>query len=70
MFCYAETPAPGLAASAPPDPSGVPNNHLGYAFTWFGMAVALVGVFAAFVRTELRKTGTVATSNEAARRGV
>jgi surfeit locus 1 family protein len=26
-----------------------PNNHLGYAFTWFGMALALVGVFAAYV---------------------
>lgn len=26
-----------------------PNNHLGYAITWFGLAVAAVGVFAAYV---------------------
>ena len=26
-----------------------PNNHLGYALTWFGLAVALAGVFVAFV---------------------
>jgi surfeit locus 1 family protein len=28
-----------------------PNNHLSYAFTWFGMALALVGVFFAWVFT-------------------
>jgi surfeit locus 1 family protein len=27
-----------------------PNNHLGYAITWFGLAAALAGVFAVFVR--------------------
>ncbi len=31
-----------------------PNNHLGYAFTWFDMALALAGVFAAFAATRLR----------------
>ena len=31
-----------------------PNNHLGYALTWFGMALALAGVFAAFAATRLR----------------
>jgi surfeit locus 1 family protein len=31
-----------------------PNNHLGYAFTWFGMALALAGVFAAYAVTRLR----------------
>jgi surfeit locus 1 family protein len=25
------------------------NNHLSYAFTWFGLAAALLGVFAAYV---------------------
>lgn len=28
----------------------VPNNHLQYAFTWFGLAATLAGVFIAFVR--------------------
>jgi surfeit locus 1 family protein len=23
----------------------IPNNHLGYALTWFGIALALIGVF-------------------------
>lgn len=31
-----------------------PNNHLGYAITWFGLAAALAAVFAAFVRGRLR----------------
>jgi surfeit locus 1 family protein len=31
-----------------------PNNHLAYAFTWFGLALALVGVFAAYVAARLR----------------
>jgi len=26
----------------------IPNNHLGYALTWFGIALALLGVFGAF----------------------
>lgn len=57
-----EPPAPfGLVALAPagagrslPDPArGLPrptNPHLGYAITWYGLAAALVGVAAAFVR--------------------
>lgn len=29
-----------------------PNNHLQYAFTWFGLAATLVGVFVAWVRSQ------------------
>lgn len=32
-----------------------PNNHLGYAITWFGLALGLVAVFVAFARTRLRE---------------
>jgi surfeit locus 1 family protein len=32
-----------------------PNNHLGYAFTWFGMALALAGVYGAYAFTRLRE---------------
>jgi surfeit locus 1 family protein len=32
-----------------------PNNHFEYALTWFGMAIALVGVFAAYAASVLRK---------------
>jgi surfeit locus 1 family protein len=31
-----------------------PNNHLSYALTWYGLAVALVGVFIAFAASRLR----------------
>jgi surfeit locus 1 family protein len=47
-----------IDADATPNPGGLPaggrtrlvfsNNHLQYAFTWFGLALALVGVFSAF----------------------
>lgn len=52
----------GLVALAPPGapPAALPaaarslprpnNPHLGYAITWYGLAVALVGVFVAFAR--------------------
>jgi surfeit locus 1 family protein len=39
----ADVPAPGLAASTPPDPSAIANNHLAYAVQWFIFAgVALL----------------------------
>jgi surfeit locus 1 family protein len=44
LMLVAQTPAPGLAESAQPDPAGVPNNHLAYAVQWFlfaGLAVAI-----------------------------
>ena len=47
-----------IDADAAPNPGGLPtggrthlafpNNHLQYAFTWFGLALALFGVFTAF----------------------
>lgn len=36
-------------------PSGLRNNHLGYAVTWFGLAAALLGVWIALVRRALRR---------------
>ncbi len=39
-------PPPGGPAVAPL-PSDIPNNHLQYAITWFGLALALGGVYAA-----------------------
>jgi len=43
----AETAAPSLTPTAPPDPESVPNNHLAYAVQWFvfaGVAVIIYGV--------------------------
>ncbi len=40
---------PGAAPGIKPQPAplDIPNNHLGYAITWFGLAAALVGVYIA-----------------------
>jgi surfeit locus 1 family protein len=38
----------------------VPNNHLAYALTWFGLALALAGVFAAWLWTKLKPDGVSA----------
>ena len=35
-------------------PAGLTNNHLGYALTWFGLALALVGVYAAMIYRRVR----------------
>ncbi len=52
-----------VEADATPNPSGwprggqnrlnLPNNHLQYALTWYGIALTLVGVFGAFARRRL-----------------
>jgi surfeit locus 1 family protein len=36
----------------------LPNRHLEYAFTWYGLALALIGVFAVFARARLRPAST------------
>jgi surfeit locus 1 family protein len=35
-------------------PADIPNNHLSYAITWFGLAAALAGVYAALLRKTLQ----------------
>ncbi len=42
-----------LQPSAPP--AAFSNNHLGYALTWFGLAIALIGFYAALLRRRLKK---------------
>ena len=37
--------------SAPP--AAFSNNHLGYALTWFGLALALVGFYIVLLRRKL-----------------
>jgi surfeit locus 1 family protein len=50
------------AGSAPlPGPQGgvtrleLPNSHLQYALTWYGLAATLIGVYVAFVWTRLQR---------------
>lgn len=40
-----ETPARGLAPTAQPDPSAIPNNHLSYAVQWFFFAATAVVIY-------------------------
>jgi surfeit locus 1 family protein len=43
-------PAPGGWPRGGASELTFPNNHLAYALTWFGLALALAGVFIAFAR--------------------
>jgi surfeit locus 1 family protein len=48
VFLMLEAPAPKAPGPTPmPLPSDIPNNHLQYAVTWFGLAAALAGVYLA-----------------------
>lgn len=48
VFLMLEQPAPPPGGPTPaPVPIDIPNRHLEYAITWFGLAAALVGVYVA-----------------------
>jgi surfeit locus 1 family protein len=50
VYLMVETPAPAGAGPIPaPIPADIPNRHLEYALTWFGLAAALIGVYAAML---------------------
>jgi surfeit locus 1 family protein len=51
VFLFAETATnPEFPALVPaPLPTDIPNRHLEYAITWFGLAAALAGVYAAML---------------------
>jgi surfeit locus 1 family protein len=53
FFVDADTSAPGELPAGGETKLAFPNNHLGYAITWFGLALALAAVFVAFARKEL-----------------
>ncbi|MFZ1960024.1 MAG: SURF1 family protein [Methylovirgula sp.] len=44
------TPVPGAWPIGGMTEIDIPNNHLGYALTWFGLAVGMLAVFAGFLR--------------------
>ena len=50
VFVMMESPAMAGGEPRPaPVPLNIPNNHLGYAITWFGLAAALAGVYLAML---------------------
>ncbi len=55
-FLMLEQPAPPPGGpQIAPLPSDIPNNHLQYAITWFGLAVALAGVYLASLWPKRRR---------------
>src|SRR5579871_531996 len=55
-FLMLERPPPPGGEPAPaPLPADIPNNHLQYAITWFGLAAALVGVYLASLWSRRRR---------------
>lgn len=51
------TPQPGGWPKGGQTRLDLPNNHLQYALTWYGIALTLVGVFAAFALSRLSRHG-------------
>jgi surfeit locus 1 family protein len=50
VYLMVERPAPAGPGPVPaPIPANIPNRHLEYALTWFGLAAALIGVYAAML---------------------
>lgn len=58
VMLVAQTPAPGLAASQPPAPDSIPNNHLLYAIQWFFFAGAALVIYALALRQRLAGRGS------------
>ncbi len=55
VFVMLERPAASPIIKPLPAPNDIPNNHLGYALTWFGLAAALVAVYVAALMRRRRK---------------
>ena len=56
VFLMLERPAAATAIRPQPAPVDIPNNHLGYAITWFGLAAALIAIYIAALVRRRRKT--------------
>jgi len=57
VFLMLERPAAATAITPRPAPVDIPNNHLGYAITWFGLAAALIAIYIAALVRRRRKAG-------------
>ncbi|MCS6627770.1 hypothetical protein N0B44_33195 [Roseibacterium beibuensis] len=54
IFALTSSNPEWLALKPTAPPAAFANNHLGYAITWFGLALALAGVYIALLRRKLR----------------
>ncbi len=57
LFLMLESPPPaGFGPTPAPLPVQISNRHLGYAITWFGLALALAGVYAGVLIRDRRRS--------------
>lgn len=59
MRLVAASPGPGLAASAPPSPDTIPNNHFSYAIQWFLFAGIAALIYGLALRQRWRKEAPI-----------
>jgi surfeit locus 1 family protein len=59
MRLVAARPGPGLAASAPPSPDTIPNNHFSYAIQWFLFAGIASLIYGLALRQRWRKEAPI-----------
>jgi surfeit locus 1 family protein len=59
MRLVAASPGPELAASAPPSPDTIPNNHLSYAVQWFLFAGIAALIYALALRQRWGKDASI-----------
>ena len=50
LMIVSQSPAPGLTASAIPNPQNIPSNHRSYAVQWFAFAGIALGIYALLLR--------------------
>lgn len=60
----AEPANPGGAPRGGVTPIDLPNRHLEYALTWYGLAGTLLAVYAAFAWTRIRRANAAPTASE------
>jgi cytochrome oxidase assembly protein ShyY1 len=60
FMLIAENPVPPLAAPRMPSPEDLPNNHLSYIVTWFGLAAVLAVIYGIWLRRRLGQRGIAA----------
>lgn len=60
FMLIAENPVPPLGKPRLPTPQDLPDRHLSYAGTWFGLAIVLAVIYGIWLRRRLRPQGIAA----------
>jgi cytochrome oxidase assembly protein ShyY1 len=60
FMLIAENPVPPLEAPRLPGPEDLPDNHMAYAYQWFGFAAVLAIIYAIWLRRRMGQQGIAA----------